>query len=257
MRDLSLKAFEETFGAANASADGAAEVTKIRDAVRYYYQLDDAPELYAELTVVDGQIVLIRRLQARCDTWELVRYYVYGTEINVETDSARYRLRLSIGTNDESDAKSYNGLVQVECLTADVAAAERADLIKLDDYRTQEADEEQMTYGIQIYEDDSLTVNPVLVEGYYFDGEEEGKTLSLDDVISYCEEGEIGTGDEFIEQFGQPLHDDRHGSGGFNYRISEGDELYLDVLTDTDQSIVRISVVDAYGYSVVYYDATG
>jgi hypothetical protein len=54
--DLSWKAFEDTFGVANASADGAAEETEIQDAARYYYQLDDAPELYAELTVVDGQI---------------------------------------------------------------------------------------------------------------------------------------------------------------------------------------------------------
>ncbi len=345
-KDLSWQAFEDTFGAANASADGAAEETQIQNAVRYYYQLSDAPELYTELTVVDGQIVLIRRLQARSDTWELVptgseqeqnvhdlalgqeeptdyytgrllevlqtgdqelakslfaaytqqtdgfdqsldtlfqycagtcireipdrggtgrtihypdgvRYYACGTVINVENSSGRYRLRLKISTEDsrnESAAVDYIGIVQVELLTADFVAAERADLIRLDDYRTQEMDDQLMTYGIQFYEDASLSVNPVLIEGCYCNSEENSQTLSLDDILSYCREGQISTAEEFVTQFGTPLYDDRNGSGSFSYRISEGDELYLDILTDIDKKVVKISTVDAYGYSVMYYD---
>lgn len=344
--DLSWKAFEDTFGVANASADGAAEETEIQDAARYYYQLDDAPELYAELTVVDGQIVLIRRLQARSDTWELVptgseqekdvqdlaleqeeptdyytgrllealqtgdwelakslfseytqqtdgfdqsldalfqycegtcvreipdrggtgrtihypdgvRYYACGTVINVETSSARYQLRLEIGTEenkDENAAKGYIGIVQVEFLTADFVAAERADLIRLDDYRTQEMDDQLMTYDIQFYEDANLSVNPVLIEGYYCNSEQDSQTLSLNDILSYCKGGQIGTEDAFITQFGTPLYDDRNGGGSFSYRIEEGDELFLKVLTDIDEKVVRIPTVNAYGYSVMYYD---
>lgn len=112
-----------------------------------------------------------------------------------------------------------------------------------------------MTYGIQIYEDAALTVNPVLIESCYFDGAQDSPALSLGDVMAYCEEGRIGTADEFIRQSGKPLHDDRHGGGSFHYRIREGDGLCLEILQHTDaEPVVEISVTDAYGYSVVYYD---
>ena len=88
--------------------------------------------------------------------------------------------------------KAFEDIFGVANALAD-AAAERADLIKLDDYRTQEADDQLMTYGIQIYEDANLSVNPVLIESYYFNCEQDSQTLSLDDILSYCKEGRIGT----------------------------------------------------------------
>jgi hypothetical protein len=117
-------------------------------------------------------------------------------------------------------------------------------------------DDQLMTYGIQFYEDADLSVNPVLIEGYYCNSEQDSQTLSLKDILSYCKEGQISTADAFITQFGTPLYDDRNGGGSFSYRIEEGDELYLEVLTDIDEKVVRISTVDAYGYSVMYYDGT-
>lgn len=70
--DLSYDAFRERFGQPNAQADGSGHNVEIRHAVRYYYELTEADDLYAELTAVDGQIVLVRRMQARMESREMV-----------------------------------------------------------------------------------------------------------------------------------------------------------------------------------------
>jgi hypothetical protein len=70
--DLSIDAFLKKFGEPNASRNGAYKDTRIRNGTRYYYQLDEAEDLFAELTVADGEIVLVRRLQSWADVRELV-----------------------------------------------------------------------------------------------------------------------------------------------------------------------------------------
>lgn len=178
-------------------------------------------------------------------------------------DKGAFELMLKVANIDESDEEynggnSREGLNQIDVYTGDVMGEHMSGL-RDDDSTFREWGQEKdegIEYGIHYCLESQTDYPAVLISHYFYSVVNPDGVLKFSDVQAWCLSGADMTEEGIKQQFGEPLVVQKDDIGFFFYRLSDAEDLYLQVITSEDTGKINlIDVVDQCGFSYCLYAA--